>query len=375
MDTLDSRYARRFFSEITGDTPQEERPASLVITHLLSDRPFFLEATNKVTEIVGLMPKPKTENPEARAWLQHRYPIFSLRRDMFNQSEKAIAFIASRVGDRPFVLVDIGGYYSSSLTAISEAFGGKLLGVVEDTENGLQRYESLRPLPCRVYQVARSPLKNPEDFLVGQSIVFSTEALLREQGDILHGRTACVIGYGKLGRSIANLLHSRHVRVVVYDTDPVTSVEALSHGFTVAPSLRLGLKNAGLVFCATGNLSLRLEDVQDIEHGAYIATVTSSDDELQFSDLTKTYEVNQRTEYVTRYTRDGHTFHILNRGQAVNFIHGAAVGPFIYLVQAEIVAAIQELMSSTKAPGVYECPRSVRERIAKAWVKYYAPTD
>lgn len=65
------------------------------------------------------------------------------------------------------------------------------------------------------------PLKDPEDFLVGQSVVFSTEALMRGRGDILHGRTALVIGFGKLGSSIARLLHAKGVQVTVFDIDPV----------------------------------------------------------------------------------------------------------------------------------------------------------
>jgi len=69
--------------------------------------------------------------------------------------------------------------------------------------------------------VARSPLKDPEDFLVGQSVVFSTEALMRGRGDILHGRPALVIGFGKLGSSIARLLHAKGVQVTVYDIDPI----------------------------------------------------------------------------------------------------------------------------------------------------------
>ena len=51
--------------------------------------------------------------------------------------------------------------------------------MVEDTENGLRRYLGAWKPPCPVFSVARSPLKDPEDYLVGQSVVFSAEALLR----------------------------------------------------------------------------------------------------------------------------------------------------------------------------------------------------
>jgi adenosylhomocysteinase len=79
-----------------------------------------------------------------------------------------------------------------------------------------------------VFSVARSPLKDPEDYLVGQSITFSAEALIRSRGDILHGRRAAVIGYGKLGRSIAAMLHAKHVGVTVYDSDPLSLLAGVS---------------------------------------------------------------------------------------------------------------------------------------------------
>lgn len=51
---------------------------------------------------------------------------------------------------------------------------------------------------------------------------------MRDRGDILHGRPALVIGFGKLGSSIARLLHAKGVQVTVYDIDPVRRTQALS---------------------------------------------------------------------------------------------------------------------------------------------------
>ena len=75
----------------------------------------------------------------------------------------------------------------------------KLIGVVEDTENGHKRYEQIAFPPCPVLSVARSPLKEPEDFLVGHAIVFSAEALIRQSGVVMVNKRALVIGYGKIG--------------------------------------------------------------------------------------------------------------------------------------------------------------------------------
>lgn len=58
-------------------------------------------------------------------------------------------------------------------------------------------------------------------------------------------------------------------------------------------------------------------------------------------------------------------------GNAVNFIHGAAVVPFIFLVQAEILAAIRMLTCGDLAPGIYEVPAPDREAIAATWLSYF----
>ncbi|SEG26555.1 adenosylhomocysteinase [Actinacidiphila yanglinensis] len=157
--------------------------------------------------------------------------------------------------------------------------------------------------------VARSPLKDPEDFLVGQSVVFSTEALMRGRGDIMHGRPALVIGFGKLGSSIARLLHAKGVQVTVYDIDPIRRTQALSQGFTVARDRDAALHNAGLVLCATGSVSLRSEDFSALRNGAYVATVTSSEDELDLAGLPEVYNRTRDRDHVTRYQTTGHYFY------------------------------------------------------------------
>jgi adenosylhomocysteinase len=219
--------------------------------------------------------------------------------------------------------------------------------------------------------VARSPLKDPEDFLVGQSVVFSTEALMRGRGDILPGRSALVIGFGKLGSSIARLLHAKGVRVTVYDLDPVRRAQALSQGFNVARDRDRAISMASVVLCATGSMALRGEDFPNLKNGAYVATVTSSEDELELAGLPDCYIRHQAGEAVTRYETTGHYFYLMNGGNAVNFLHGASVGPFIFLVQSEIIAGIHMLGDGGLDLGMHEVNSKTREAIAATWLDFY----
>ncbi|MGW7357884.1 adenosylhomocysteinase [Streptomyces sp. NPDC054802] len=372
MEGFEQARLDAYFGRIASRFAPVETPAAFLITHLLPERPAFVRGVAAVTELRAVLPKPKSVHADALRRVEaDGHACDKLSRELFADPDRAVRYLDTRAAGRPVVLLDVGGYFAPSLDALCDGFSGQILGVVEDTENGHKRYAASDKLPCPVVSVARSPLKDPEDFLVGQSVVFSTEALMRSRGDILHGRTALVIGFGKLGSSIARLLHAKGVRVTVYDIDPVRRTQALSQGFTVTRDRDSGLCDAGLVLCATGALSLRGEDFPRLRNGTYVATVTSSEDELELAGLPDVYERATIGEHVTRYVATGHYFYLLNGGNAVNFLHGASVGPFIFLVQAEILAACAALACGGLDPGMHEIGQRDRAAIAATWLDYF----
>ncbi|WP_030608120.1 adenosylhomocysteinase [Streptomyces achromogenes] len=372
MEAGERARLEAYFARIASHFSPPERPAAFLITHLLPERPAFVRGVACVTDLRAVLPKPKSVHAEAQREIERNGHVCDkLSRELFAEPDRAVRYLETRAAGRAVVLLDVGGYFAPSIEEVCSRFSGRIFGVVEDTENGHRRYAELGQLPCPVLSVARSPLKEPEDFLVGQSVVFSTEVLMRSRGDILHGRTALVIGFGKLGSSIARLLHAKGVRVTVYDVDPVRRTQALSQGFAVARALANGLEDAGLVLCATGALSLRGEDFGRLRNGAYVATVTSSEDELELAGLTDAYERTQVGPHITRYLTTGHYFYLLNGGNAVNFLHGASVGPFIFLVQAEIIAASAMLAGGGLDPGMHEIGPADRATIAATWLDYF----
>lgn len=371
MESFERARLDAYFARIAAQFNPVEQTASFLVTHLLPERPAFVRAVSTMTRLTAVLPKPKSVDAAARREVEQTHSVDALSRERFTDVDSALDYLESRAAGEAVSLLDVGGYFAPTLTDVHNGFTGRLVGVVEDTENGHRRYEDLEKLPCPVISVARSPLKDPEDFLVGQSVVFSTEAVMRERGDILHGRPALVIGFGKLGSSIARLMHAKGVQVTVFDIDPVRRTQALSQGFAVARDREAALTGAGLVLCATGSVSLRGEDFSHLRNGAYVATVTSSEDELDLAGLPPVYTRTQVGDHVTRYQTTGHYFYLANSGNAVNFLHGASVGPFIFLVQAEILAAISMLTGNDLPPGIHEVPAPDREAIAATWLSYF----
>jgi len=371
MESFERARLDAYFDKITARFRPEELPSSFLVTHLLPERPSFVRAVGCASNLRAVLPKPKSVAPVARREVEAMARCDPLTRELFADADRTVEYFESRAPGERLVLLDVGGYFAPTLAALHERFSGTVLGVVEDTENGHRRYAELDKPACPVLSVARSPLKDPEDFLVGQSVVFSTEALMRGRGDILHGRPALVLGFGKLGSSIARLLHAKGVQVTVYDIDPIRRTQALSQGFTVARDRETALHNAGLVLCATGAVSLRSEDFSALRNGAYVATVTSSEDELDLDALPAVYRRSRDSEHITRYQTTGHYFYLLNGGNAVNFLHGASVGPFIHLVQAEILASIRVLTHGGLGPGIHEVAADDRAAIADTWLAYF----
>ncbi|MFE9992949.1 adenosylhomocysteinase [Streptomyces sp. NPDC005381] len=371
METPERARLDAFFRRITAQFPAGRAITTVVITHLLPERPAFLRAMSAVSTIGAVLPKPKSIHQLTLDTVSRTLSVHDLSRERFTDETQALHYLEDTAGGQDVVLVDIGGYFAASLDTLVNKFSGRILGVVEDTENGHQRYAALGSLPCPVVSVARSPLKDCEDHLVGRSIVFSTDALVRARGDILTSRSACVIGFGKIGRSIAQTLRAQDLRVTVYDNDAVKRVQAHALGFRTSASTTEAVHDAELVLCATGNLALRHEDFAALRNGAYLGSVTSSEDELELGSLDDLYERHPVGPQLTRYDVTGHYFYVLADGGAVNFVHGAAVGTYIHLVQAEILAATAALSHARLQPGLHEMLAADRDTIARTWLRHF----
>ncbi|WP_170322731.1 NAD(P)-dependent oxidoreductase [Acrocarpospora macrocephala] len=335
----------------------------------------FLAALNRIAAVAAVLPKPKSADHATLEEVASRYQCDVLSRGRFADPGWLATYLVDRAAGRRLVLADIGGYYAPALAAVCSAMPGTIAGVVEDTENGLRRYLALGALPCPVYSVARSPLKEPEDRLVGEAIVFSIESLLRKLGQVLAGRRACVLGFGKIGAGVAAALHARHAQVSVVETDPVRHAHAISIGYGSAP-LPCALAAADLVVSATGSRAIGVEHLGMLREGAVLAGATSADDEFDLTDLHSpatgfTHEA--LVDGAVRYRQDGRSFVLLGNGNAVNFLHTSALGPAIHLIKAEIVAAMARLAAEPHEPGLYEVPGDTRTRIAAAWVEAFRP--
>ncbi|WP_415881722.1 adenosylhomocysteinase [Neptuniibacter sp. QD34_54] len=360
--------ARHFFEDIC--PAQDDTLKLVVVTHLLDTPPVFLDALEQFCRVKMVLPKPKSISRSTLEQVEQRFQVVIKKRSQISSVEVISAILNEYIPEGDMILVDIGGYFASALSQLPDRLKANLLGVVEVTENGLQRYLEHEQLPVPVLSVARSPLKSPEDYLTGQSIVYSAEALMRECHQIMNGGNAVVFGYGKIGRSIAKALHEKNINTKVVEIDPIRAIEARSRGFDLI-NKEDALQSSDVIFCATGNQSLNNHDFNRIKNGAFIFSVTSSDDELELSRADTNFSVSQETQHIARYERLGQYFYLGNRGNAINFIHNAEVGPYIYLVQGEVIKAINYIRSQSLPAGLDQLPTPERRDLAERWLAHF----
>ena len=380
-DLLDIDLNTRLFYEniISKARTTGENYIAVVVSHIIPDAVHYLRAIDTIVPIQTIVPKPNSIDEKTYTIVRKDFKISHVcREDMAQDTENEVIRILENTNEK-ILLFDIGGYFAHIHETRPVTILERIALIIEDTENGYQKYEHVigdserkkQNYPFKVVSVARSPLKENEDFLVGQSVFFSADALMREDGKLIQYLKCGILGYGKIGRSIASHLLQRGVKPAVYDTNPLKRVSAFNE-LNRIPDRDSIIKESDILFSATGNKSLKIEDFRELKNGCYIFSVTSSDDELEL-EFTGEYEKQEVRKHIFKYSNENmNYFFLVNDGNAVNFIYNAVMGDFIHLVRAEMILAINGLPGY--APGkISTVPTDIRENIAESWLKVFEP--
>lgn len=230
------RADRNFFKKISQKIDINGISKLIVVTHINSEVSIFLDVLSEKIEIAGIIPKSSARHLSEINKFKYFDAIFKIsKKEIIKKPVNLLKLVNKNVGNNSFAVMDMGGYFSYPYGQLFDFFNGKLVGIVEDTENGHKKYEHVikaidikKQIP--VISVARSLLKDPEDSLVGEAIVFSAEAILRKRRTLLIGKKSLVIGFGKIGSAICRSLLKRSLHVAILEIDPIRLASALSQG-------------------------------------------------------------------------------------------------------------------------------------------------
>lgn len=404
-----------FFREVVTsfNVTYNSKIAFITVNHLVPTFPYYLNALKKAGHVAGVIKKAASSDKSVLEYTEKNCYIIPLtKKELKADPEKAVDLVLTLKNQHQvekFVFIDIGGYFAPCLDILSNdpRVRDFIVGFVEDTENGLQKYlrhaqdlsatedspafsasldDSLwqsspsssgsmrrdsnghenrlkrsdeQRVVKPVVSVARDKIKETEDVNVGVSIVRAADTILRIGAHTILERmhTVGIIGFGKIGKSIGLCLKQYGIRnVLVYDTNSDISREAASTPYnfsTVNHRERTAfLTKCDMIFCATGNRSLLDNDFTHLKDNVFISSCTSADDEFDLSWLenhSQEYESTNTSEITTFVLTSGQRIHLLRRGNSTNFAFNAVNGPGIYAVQAAMIIAASHL-----ARGAFE---------------------
>jgi adenosylhomocysteinase len=246
-------------------------------------------------------------------------------------------------------------------------------GVSEETTTGVHRlYQMLEQgkLLVPAINVNDSVTKSKFDNLYGcrESLA---DGLKRALGVMIAGKTACVCGYGDVGKGSAHSLRGFGARVIVTEVDPINALQAAMEGFKVT-TIEDTLGEADIYVSATGNCDvITLEHILKMKDQAIVCNIGHFDNEIQVDRLNATKgvtKVNIKPQ-VDRYDLPGDkSIYLLAEGRLVNL--GCAEGHPSFVMSNSFTNQCLAQMDlwknkDTYKVGVYRLSKKLDEEVAR----------
>jgi len=196
------------------------------------------------------------------------------------------------------------------------------------------------------------------------------DGLKRALGVMIAGKTACVCGYGDVGKGSAHSLRGFGCRVIVTEIDPINALQAAMEGFQVA-TVEETLGIGDIYVTCTGNVDIiTCEHMRHMKDQAIVCNIGHFDNEIQMDRLNESgaHRTNIKPQ-VDMYTfPDGRSIFILAEGRLVNL--GCATGhPSFVMSNSFSNQTLAQLdlwkNRDTYKPGVYTLPKKLDEEVAR----------
>ncbi len=335
----------------------------LVVCHLdLKMVPYFEAILAAGAEVWACAANPATTRDEVAEHLGSMGVEVPARKD--DPPDRHAAHLRAAVDADPTLLSEMG----ADATALTSGNLGTVRGGLEATGTGIARLQDLTPA-YPVFDWDSVPIKQGlhNRHLVG---LMAANTFLNVTGLSLYGRTVLIIGYGPVGRGVADAARSFGAVVEVCDSAPAARLAAAHLGFPT-PTLEAGLPRADIVFTATGHDgAIPPEALSSCKSGAFLANLGHTTGELPVEELRR-HVVDVPRPHVERCEVGGKNFYLLAGGAMFNLAAGPG-DPYdtFDLVTALMIEATGFLATEGVGypPGVHPLPREVQDRAARRYL-------
>lgn len=335
----------------------------LVVCHLdLKMVPYFEALVEKGAEVWACAANPATTRNEVAEYLESASVQAPARKD--DEPERHADHLRAAIEAGPTLLSEMG----ADATAATRGGLKSVRGGLEATGTGIDRIRDLD---------LRYPIFNWDDIPIKQGLhnrrlvgLMAANTFLNVTGLSLYGKTVLVVGYGPVGRGVADAARAFGAAVAVCDLDPAARLAASHLGYPV-PELRDGLARADIVFTATGrDGAVPFGAVSGCKSGVFLANMGHTNGELPVREL-RSRVVGAPRPFVERCEVEGKTVYLLAGGAMFNLAAGAG-DPYdtFDLVTAIMLEATGFLATEgvSYPPGVHLLPKRVQDGAARRYL-------
>ncbi len=330
---------------------------------------------------------PYSTKPSVVSYLREkRYPVLSPYNYPFiedvNKIIKDSIGKAKRKGQK-ILIVEDGGYI---VPLLHERYLDDIdwfKGAVEQTANGIWRDRELelkRSLKIPVMNVAECPLKQLiESPLVGEAVVRNMTNLFAKMGKGIGGKEVLIVGYGNIGKQVADSLKSNKAITYVYDFDKTKLLQAKNDGHIIREALAEAVKNKFAIIGGTGREVIDKDIILLLDHNTYLVNATSKRAEINFNELDAltitdgVSEISGGVAQVHKLINENNVI-LVAKGFPVNFYGEAESIPDedIQFVAGLLLKGVFELADNEFEPGIHDIPEEARQEIARLQLKLRA---
>ncbi|MEM0015696.1 MAG: adenosylhomocysteinase [Saccharolobus sp.] len=332
--------------------------AALVRTLKIGGAEIALAASNPLS----------TQDDVAAALVDDGISVFAWKGENDNEYYSNIESIIKI--HEPHIIIDDGGdlhaYVHDKLTNI------KIIGGTEETTTGVIRLKAMEKQGVLRYPViavnnAYTKYLFDNRYGTGQSAI---DGLLRATNILVAGKIAVVLGYGWVGRGIANRLRGLGARVIVTEVNPVRALEAIMDGFDVM-KISDAAKIGDIFITATGNINaITVEHILNMKNGAIMCNAGHFNVEIDVKGLKEiSKSIRNIRPYVDEYTLpNGKKVYLLAEGRLVNLAaaegHPSEVMDMSFANQA-LAAEYLVKHKDELTRKVYNMPEELDYRVAE----------
>jgi len=370
-------------ADLVKETKNLDGTHSIILQHILPTTVEYIDRVNSVYPVDLVIAISYSADPATVEFLKSKGYAVVVPADINDMLNNAWQHVADklRAASYPIVAQEVGGYFANWTHELGKFPNFK--GCVEDTANGLWRYQAAardQPLDVPVLSMADTPLKHVEDALIGDACVYSLEKVMRSQmASILQGLRCGVVGWGHIGKSAVAAFAGRHSTVSIYDINPIVDMLAYAQGYFPMPLSQL-LSEADIVMGCSGRRSIRMADLNSLKDGIILASASSKDIEFDLvgfgkvCDITKVNAAATGACAIQKYTvrATGKCFYVLDYGTPIDFLDMPLQGAILDCTCSELFVCIRELASNPHKPGIIGLTDDLQIAVAKKWLRIHS---